>query len=211
MNARKFYMLIGTLAGSFALILQLYLIIKNVPQSGKSYLSESIRYISFMTIWTNILVTLSFALPLVAKNSGLNKFLSRPILQTGTLLYITIVLIVYHFLLAQTWSPKGWQKIADVTLHYVVPTLYIVYWFLFIQKGNQQWNSAYKWLIYPLVYVVYAMLRGAIVNEYPYPFIDVTTHGYGVVLKNIAMLSAAYYVAGLLVVTLDKALARQKS
>jgi hypothetical protein len=204
-------MIFGALVGSFALILQLYLIIKNVPQSGKSYFSEVIRYFSFMTIWTNILVTLSFAIPLVAKNSKLNRFLSKPIVQTGTLLYITIVLIVYHFLLAQTWSPKGWQKIADVTLHYVVPILYIVYWFLFIQKGNQLWSNAFKWLIYPLVYVVYAMLRGAVVNEYPYPFIDVTAHGYGVVLKNIAMLSAAYYVAGLLVVALDKALARQKS
>ena len=135
-NVKSFYQITAALSGCFALVLQLYLIIKRVPVTGKTYSSEIIRYFSYMTIWTNILVTLTFAIPLIAKNSRLAKFLSSPLMQTGTMLFITIVGLVYHFLLAHIWSPTGLQKVADVSLHYIVPVLYIIYWIFFIHENS---------------------------------------------------------------------------
>ena len=133
-NLKLLYQLLAGLFGCFALVLQLYLIIKNVPASGKTYLFETVRFFSYMTIWTNILVTLTFLVPLFAKDSRLGKFLSSPFMETGTMLYISVVGVAYHFLLANVWAPKGWQKVADVSLHYVVPIIYIIYWFLFVKK-----------------------------------------------------------------------------
>jgi hypothetical protein len=44
------------------------------------------------------------------------------------------------------------------------------------------------WLAYPLVWFAYTLIRGASVDWYPYPFVDVAAHGYGRVLVNgIAM------------------------
>ena len=141
-NSKLVYQIIAVLVGWFALILQLYLIIKRVPESEQTYLSEIIRFFSYMTIWTNILVTLTFTVPLIAKTSRLSQFLSRPIVQTATMLYITVVGIAYHFLLANIWAPTGLQKVADVSLHYIVPALYIVYWFLFVKKENSNLATA---------------------------------------------------------------------
>ena len=132
-------------------------------------------------------------------------------MQTGTMLFITIVGLVYHFLLANIWSPTGLQKIADVSLHYIVPVLYIFYWLLFVKKGEQQYNNSLTWMLYPLLYCVYALIRGAIVHEYPYPFIDVTEHGYGIVLRNSLLLAAGYLLVGLLLILIDKEMAKSFS
>lgn len=210
-NLKLFYQIIAALFGCFALVLQLYLIIKRVPVTGKTYSSEIIRYFSYMTIWTNILVTLTFAIPLIAKNSRIGKFLSSPLMQTGTMLFITIVGLVYHFLLAHIWSPTGLQKVADVSLHYIVPILYIIYWVFFVKKGEQQYTNSLTWMLYPLIYCIYAMIRGAIVHEYPYPFIDVTEHGYGVVLRNSLLLAAGYLLGGFVLILMDKGMAKSFS
>jgi hypothetical protein len=208
MSFKKIYMTMAGLFGCFALILQLYLIIKNTPASGKSYLSETVRFFSYMTIWTNILVTLTFLIPVIAKKSRLGKFLSSSFMETGTMLYITIVGLAYHFLLANVWDPKGWQKVADVSLHYVVPIIYIIYWFLFVNKGTQQYSNAYKWLAYPLIYIIYALTYGAISKFYTYPFIDVQQHGYEIVLRNSLFLALGYYLMGLLLIFIDKQMGR---
>lgn len=201
---RLLYQTAAALFGWFALILQLYLIIKSVPESGKAYLSEIIRFFSYMTIWTNLLVSLTFTVSLIAKTSRPGQFLSRPIVQTATMLYITVVGIAYHFLLANIWAPAGLQKVADVSLHYIVPALYIVYWLLFVKKGEQQFSNSIKWLLYPLVYIIYAVIYGNLSNFYPYPFIDVQEHGYAIVLRNILFLATGYLLGGLLLILLDR-------
>ena len=210
-NLKLAYQLLGGLFGCFALVLQLYLIIKRVPESGQSYFSETVRFFSYMTIWTNILVTLTLIVPLIAKNSKLAKFLSSPIMETGTMLYITVVGISYHFLLSHIWAPTGLQKVADVSLHYVVPAIYIVYWFLFIKKGEQQYSNSYKWMLYPLIYIIYALIHGAIVNAYSYPFIDVNEHGYGIVMRNSLFLAVGYFLLGVILIFIDKAMAKSSS
>lgn len=208
---KLFYQVLGGLFGSFAIILQLYLIIKNTPASGKSYIYEIIRFFSYMTIWTNILVTLTFIVPLIAKNSRLGKFLTRPMVQTATMLYITFVGIAYHFLLANIWSPTGLQKIADVSLHYIVPAFYIVYWLVFVKKGEQQYSNSFKWLLYPLVYIIYALIYGYLSNFYTYPFIDISEHGFALVLKNSLFLALGYLLGGLLLILIDKGMAKSFS
>jgi hypothetical protein len=210
-SLKLFYRLLAGLFGCFALALQLYLIIKNAPDSGKSYFSETIRFFSYMTVMTNILVTLTFLVPLFAKNSRLGRFLSGSFMETGTMLYITVVGVSYHFLLSHIWAPTGWQKVADVSLHYVVPIAYIIYWFLFVSKGAQHYSNAYKWLVFPLTYLIYALLYGAIVKAYAYPFIDVIKYGYGTVLKNGLLLGVGYYLMGLLLIFIDKQIGRSTS
>ena len=42
-----------------------------------------------------------------------------------------------------------------------------------------RWTSALWWLLVPLTFFAYSLIRGAIVDWYPYPFIDVGLHGYG--------------------------------
>jgi hypothetical protein len=39
-------------------------------------------------------------------------------------------------------------------------------------------------LIWPLLWFVYTLARGALSHWYPYPFVDAATHGYGRVIVN---------------------------
>ena len=49
------------------------------------------------------------------------------------------------------------------------------------------------WLIFPAAWIVYVLIRGALVGKYPYPFLDPANGGYATV---------AVYCAGILVLML---------
>src|SRR5579885_727638 len=119
---------------------------------------NSITFFSYMTILTNTLVALVYIVPVLSPQSKFGNFLSKPTAQTATLVYIIIVCIAYHFLLAHIWNPQGLQKPVDISLHYAVPILYTIFWFLFVQKGTLKYKHAFAWLLYPLIYLIYAML-----------------------------------------------------
>ncbi len=203
---KMLFQVMGTIFGTFAVCGQLTLAVNNVSPNGESYLSALIRFFSYMTIWTNILVTLSFLYPLIAPHSKLGRAFTRPVVQTGLLLYISIVGLVYHFFLSIIWSPPGLQYIVDMMLHYVVPVLYILYWMLYAKKGALQYMNIIIWLIYPMIYIIYTLTRGAFTNTYPYPFLNVGQLGYEKVGFNMLGLSLAYLILGCIIILIDKVL-----
>ncbi|MBN8577485.1 MAG: Pr6Pr family membrane protein [Cytophagales bacterium] len=191
----------GLLIGSFALCLQLYLIIDRAIAEHQSVAGEVWRFFSYMTIWSNILVTLCFAALVFADTLS---FFKSPAVQAGTFIYILVVGVAYHFLLAHIWSPTGLQYVADVLLHYAIPAIYCSYWLVFADKAKLSYTYCFTWLIYPFVYFIYALVRGLIVHSYPYPFIDVTSFGYPIVLRNSFILLIAYVLLGFGTVALSR-------
>jgi hypothetical protein len=200
-RAKTAYRIVGALTGLFALVAQYYLIVTN----GSGWLEQSIRFFTFMTIWTNIVMTLSFLVPLMFPTSRLSRFFQEPIVEGGIFVYAFIIMLIYHFFLASVWSPQGLQKLVDFLLHYAIPMLYMLYWVLFGKKNRQHYINTVKWLIYPSVYVVIVAIRGAVSNWYPYPFIDVTELGYRLALKNMALVAVAYLIVGVLFILVDRA------
>lgn len=197
-----FFQIIGALVGWFAVILQLCV---NLSRS-ESVSAEIIRYFSFMTIWTNVIIALSYTIPLLIPKSRIALFAEKPAVQGGLLIYILIVGLIYHFFLAHQWNPQGWDRVSDDLLHYAVPILYLLYWILFAEKGKLKYINSIHWLIYPLVYIIYCLIRGALTNLYPYPFIDVSKMGYAAALTNTVYIILGYLVFGLILVFIDKKL-----
>jgi len=94
------------------------------------------------------------------------------------------------------WSPEGLQLVADELLHSVIPLFAIIYWWNFSDRSSLQWRDIPGWLIYPFVYLIYILTRGAASGFYPYPFVDVGRLGYGVVaLNSIALLAAFIFLS----------------
>jgi hypothetical protein len=60
-------------------------------------------------------------------------------------------------------------------------------------------SQAMVWLAFPVVYLVYSLIRGPIVDWYPYPFLDPGHNGYGAVAVTSLMLlvMSAALAAGL--------------
>lgn len=193
--------LLGALLGWFAVIAQLYLMIQNrvvpIPET-------LLRFFAFFTIDTNIIVALCFTFTFLGSNYRLGRFFSKASTVTAITVYITIVGIVYNVILRSLWEPEGMQKIVDELLHTVIPALFIIFWLIFVPIKQLKWKNAFPWLIYPIVYMVYAIIHGAITKFYPYPFVDVNDLGYNKALLNAGGILLIIFLLSLVLIATGK-------
>jgi len=184
----------------YGLLLQSYVVIVNAGAGGLPIATAIVNYFSFFTILTNLLVAVTLTLSLQRTPSTLGSLANRPTVQTAATLYIAIVGIVYSLALRHIWDPEGLQKIADIILHDTIPALSILFWFLFVRKDELRFRDVPAWLVYPSVYLLYSMIRGAVLGRYVYPFLDAGALGYGHVIFNVVAIAAAFAGLGLLLV-----------
>ncbi|SDB36813.1 hypothetical protein SAMN03097699_0942 [Flavobacteriaceae bacterium MAR_2010_188] len=182
--SRKLLSIIGTVLGWFAVLGQLVLIITN-RQAG--VIETIIRFFSFFTILTNILVSLYFSSQIINRRSL--KFIKNDSALTAITAFILIVGLVYQIVLRSIWEPKGFQMVIDELLHTVIPIYTLMYWFLYVKFQNLKLRYLFGWLLYPVIYFIFIIVRGQYSGYYPYPFIDVASIGLTKVLINFIILS----------------------
>lgn len=184
-----------------AVLLQCALSVQLAVANGRTVLEGILIYLGYFTVLTNLLVALALSAPLVSPRSAVGRFFALPGVATTVAAAITLVGIAYFLLLRNVWEPQGWQLVADVTLHYVTPALFLVYWWVVVPKRGLLWSDIPKGMLYPIGYLIYALVRGALTGMYPYHFIDVEALGFGPVLANATGLLAGFgVVAAVLVV-----------
>lgn len=194
-TSSKAFLAIIALGGWFALITQFYININ----SGVAPAPEIvIRYFSYFTITTNLLVAVCCTILLLSPNSTWARFFSRYTTLTAITVYIVIVGIIYNLILRFIWAPKGLQRVVDELLHTVIPLLFLIFWIAFVTKQSLKWKAIVSWLIYPLVYIVFALVRGSFSGHYPYPFFHIGQLGLQQVLVNSVGIAAAFIVMSLL-------------
>ena len=71
--------------------------------------------------------------------------------------------------------------------HYIVPIMMVVGWVLFGPRPRIEARTIGLAILWPVVWVVYTLIHGAITSWYPYPFVDVITHGYAQVFVNAGL------------------------
>lgn len=201
------YFTIGGITSWLAVMLQLYLIILNKTTSVPETV---IRFISYFTILTNILVAMCFSSVMTFRRHY-TKFFSTAIVHSAVCVYIIIVGLVYNLVLRQLWLPTGLQQIVDELLHSVIPLLFLFHWLAFVSKSNLKWKSATLWLLYPLFYLFFILLRGSFSGFYPYPFMNVDTLGYAKVLTNSLILCFAFLILSILLIAVAKLSGRKTS
>ncbi|MEQ1901148.1 MAG: Pr6Pr family membrane protein [Devosia sp.] len=197
---------IGLIVGLAALILQLILTIPTRLETGDNIFGAVIFYFTFFTILTNLALVLIYVSELWPQE-GLSWF-RTPVTRGMMVAAIVLVGLFYHFVLAATWDPQGLWKVADVVLHYVTPIFYVLWWVLFMRHGRLKFGEIPAMLLPPVIYLIYAMIRGAILSEYPYPILEANRIGYGVVAINIAYLLVGVALLCSIVVAIDRALTR---
>lgn len=173
----------------FAVITQYYLMIENrVASVGET----TIRFFSFFTILTNSIVAIYFTFIIFKIKNGWFAIADKPGTLTAITVYITIVGLVYQILLRHVWQPEGLQLIVDELLHSFIPVTVIIYWYLYETKLSVAYRQIISWLIYPLIYLIYILIRGNFSNFYPYPFVNVSNLGITKVLINSILLMALF-------------------
>jgi hypothetical protein len=168
-----------------------------------------INYFSFFTIETNLLVAL--VLTISCARPQAEQFLTTPSVTSALVVYIVVVGVVYAVLLRHLWHPHGLQLLADIALHDAIPLLYPFYWLAFLRKGSLRWSDPAWWLVFPVLYFLYSMLRGAAFGIYLYPFFDVAQLGFARVSMNGIGLLAGFFGLGVVVTAIDHVLASAES
>ena len=180
---KKSISLLLAIVAWFAVLTQYYLMVENQVTPIQE---TTIRFLSFFTILTNSLVAIYFSFTVVKEKAGFLSGINKPGTLTAVTVYITIVGLVYQILLRPIWDPQGLQRIIDELLHSVIPLSVICFWFFYEKKSLLKYNQIPWWLIYPLGYLVFILIRGSFSGFYPYPFVDVVNLGFIQVLINSA-------------------------
>ncbi|MGC4192744.1 MAG: Pr6Pr family membrane protein [Thermomicrobiales bacterium] len=136
------------------------------------------NFFSFFTIQSNIIA----AVVLLIGASGL-PFVARPtrqwdLVRGAAAIYLTLTFIVFALLLStiteelQTTIP--WVN--DV-VHRIVPLVLIADFLLVPLSRRITFRQSLVWMIYPLLWLGYTLVRAQIVDWYPYPFLDPAQSG----------------------------------
>jgi hypothetical protein len=154
---------------------------------GSSLAGRIIRVVSFFTILSNLLSGIVSAQ--LAGRPDRDGPGWRP-LRLAALVGITVTGIVYSTVLAAIHQPNGAAEVTVNTIvHYVVPVLMVAGWLLFGPRPRID-RRAIGWsLLFPVLWLAYTLIRGAIWGWYPYPFVDVTAHGYAQVALNALLVT----------------------
>jgi uncharacterized membrane protein SirB2 len=154
-------------------------------------------FFSYFTILSIIFATATFivsALALVNPKSDKDRRI-LDYLRGAAVTFILVSGIIYSTLLnnADVNTPLAW---VNMVLHYLFPLIVLADWLFDRPTGSIVYKNARYWLVFPAAYVVYSLIRGASIGWYPYPFLDVSKHGYVVVLaSSIALLAGVACVA----------------
>ncbi|ROR91631.1 Pr6Pr family membrane protein [Nocardioides aurantiacus] len=134
------------------------------------------QFFSFFTIQSNLLVVVVLLATALAGERR-SRFLDR--LRGATTVYMVVVLLVFAVLLAGlegvALTAVRWD---NTVLHQLVPVAVLLDWLLDPPAERIPWRTGLLWLLYPLLYAAWALVRGLLDGWYPYPFLDPGTGGY---------------------------------
>ncbi|EJQ51350.1 Uncharacterized protein BWINRASL_02574 [Bacillus mycoides] len=141
-----------------------------------------VNFFSYFTIESNILVAVILLLSSLG-TATFGRSEQFGVLRGAATVYILTTGLIYFLLLRgleeSLQTPIPW---VNTVLHYIMPLAMILDWVINPPTKTITWKQATSWLIFPILYVIYSLIRGPFVNWYPYPFLDPRIGGYGKVL-----------------------------
>jgi hypothetical protein len=172
--------------------------------NGRPVIGGLIAYFGYFTILTNIFVALVGTAGSLRRRAPERSLLyGLPAVGCSTAA-ILIVGIGYHALLQEIWTPQGAEWVANLALHYIVPVVALLHWFVYSCADRPKWWAPLSWCWYPLAYFAYVMTRGEILFSYPYPFIDVLALGYTRTIVNAIGFLIGFIVIGYVLLGLKR-------
>ena len=203
-KVRRFSTVLGVL-GWAAVLTQLYLSVEAEIRAGRGAAFGVLMYTGYFTLLTNIFcaaVASAHAWP--KSTAKLGDTLRAPWVVSAATLSIVMVGSIYFALLRNMYNPQGINFWVNSTLHYVIPPLFMIFWWQIIPRGGLVLSDVWRMLTYPVAYLIYLIVRGEATGLYPYFFIDVPRIGYGHALTNAALISGVFALSAVLMVFIKR-------
>lgn len=154
---------------------------------------NSVNYFSYFTILSNLFL----ALVLLITASSNKLFQRATSIRGAAALFMTITGVVYFILLRgleeslQTTIP--W---VNTVLHYIMPLAGLLDWLLIRSPSRLSRNQFLSWLLFPLLYLVYSLIRGSLTGFYPYPFLNASKQGVLIVTVSCLVIMITFIAVG---------------
>lgn len=123
-------------------------------------------------------------------------------IRGAAVMYMATTGIVYGFLLDGFDNPFTTEKHwTHTVLHQVMPIVMVLDLAIRPLVHRLTWRDALTWTVYPILYLAYSLVRGAIVDWYPYDFINPgEVGGYdGVAMYSLGITAGFLGIASLIV------------
>ncbi|GAB2990174.1 Pr6Pr family membrane protein [Saccharothrix stipae] len=161
-----------------------------------------IRLFSYFTIQSNLFVLfVAVTLAVDPARDGRGWRVAR----LDALLGITITGIVFALVLAPLVHHVGVSWWVNLGFHQLSPVLAVLGWLLFGPRPRVDRATVAKaLLIWPVFWILYTFVHGALTGWYPYPFLDVTAIGFGTALRNALFVLVAAGILAWIMQIVDK-------
>ncbi len=147
------------------------------------------NFFSYFTIQSNLIAVAVF---LVGAARGGRPGGAWDLVRGAAVVYMTVTLVVFALLLSGTNVDTAIPWV-NAVVHQIMPLAVIADWLIDPPRQRISVRTSLVWLVYPLAWTSYTLIRGALVDWYPYPFLNPANGGYG----SVAMYVVAVLVFGI--------------
>ena len=164
------------------------------------------NFFSFFTIESNLLAIVMLLLGTQIGWLGSDRTPAWEYVRGATVAYMVTTGVVYAALLAGLPDDLDLtEPWVNVVLHQVMPVAIVVDWVLAPPGHRLTVRRALAWILFPLAFCGYSLLRGAAVDWYPYPFLDPQQRGgYGGVAATMVGIGGLFVAIVCFVVTVGQ-------
>lgn len=147
---------------------------------------------SLFTIEANFVFALALILSALVPSAILPRWWDH--LRGALTFYLVMTGIVYAVLVAPPGEFWRWDiEWRNLVMHRVAPLFAVADWLIVSMRTRAGWARPLAWLIFPVAYLVYSWVRGAVTGWYPYEFLDPTLPGgWAAVLQMTAIVLVAF-------------------
>jgi hypothetical protein len=157
--------------------------------------AEAGNFVSFFTIQSNIAAAVMLALLVIVRRPERSAWFEA--VRGGVVFFIAITGVVFALLVQghqeDLQTTTSW---VDTVVHRLMPLALVVDWLVERPRHRLSPWVVLAWLGCLAAWLAYTLVRGEIVDWYPYPFVDVSDLGYGRVALRAAGLLVAFALGG---------------
>lgn len=164
------------------------------------------NFLSFFTIDSNLLtivVLLAGAWYGFAKSRDSERY---TLFRAAVTTYMATTGVVYGLLLREVSLDQATTLAwSNEILHVFAPAYVLLDWILAPGRRPVRWDRFWTILVFPILWLLYTLVRGPIAGWYPYPFLNpAQPGGYATVVLYIVAIAGFIGIVGALVVWLSR-------
>lgn len=146
---------------------------------------SALNFFSFFTNLSNLLAALVFVIGAARQMLGRPSSSGFDTIRTAAVINMVVVGVVFALLLRNVdlGDLRPW---VNTVVHYVMPIAVLAEFLLWPPRGRASFKQLVMTLCFPMLYLLYVLIRGASTGWYPYPFLNPNSmNGYGAMVPYV--------------------------